>query len=37
MVPSSVIAIIAGSERQTCSGFSVSETIRHASFEFIAD
>jgi hypothetical protein len=37
MVPSSVLIITANGECLTCGGFSLGETIRHGSFEFITD
>jgi hypothetical protein len=37
MVPSYALTVISDSERLTCSGFSLDETIRLGSFEFIAD
>jgi hypothetical protein len=35
MVPSSAIAIAASGERLMCGGFSLSETVRIGTFEFI--
>jgi hypothetical protein len=37
MVPSSVLAITSDGECLSCSGFSLSETIRFGSLEFITD
>jgi hypothetical protein len=37
MVPSSVITVAADSERLTCGGFPISETICLGNFEFITD
>jgi hypothetical protein len=37
MVPSSAILVVANSERLTCSGFSLCETVCLGNFEFIAD
>jgi hypothetical protein len=37
MVPSSMLIVIAGDERLSCGGFSLDETIRFRSLEFIAD
>jgi hypothetical protein len=37
MVPSSAITIAADGECLTCGGFSLGETVRFRSFEFIAD
>jgi hypothetical protein len=37
MVPSSMIFVAAYGECLTCGGFSLSETVRPGSFEFIAD
>jgi hypothetical protein len=37
MVPSSVLTITADSERMSCDGFSLGETIRFGNLEFITD
>jgi hypothetical protein len=37
MVPSSVITVTTGGECLMCDGFSLGETVRLGSFEFIAD
>jgi hypothetical protein len=37
MVPSSTLAVSTDGERLTCGGFSLGETVRLGSFEFIAD
>jgi hypothetical protein len=37
MVPSSAITITADGEHLICDGFSIDETVRFQSFEFIAD
>jgi hypothetical protein len=37
MVLSSALTVATDSERLTCGGFSLSETIRLGSFEFIID
>jgi hypothetical protein len=35
MFPTSALTIAADSDRQTCSGLSLGETVHHGSFEFI--
>jgi hypothetical protein len=37
MIPSSVLAVVADGECLSCGGFSLSETIRFGSLEFIID